>query len=400
MKLTKDTLATLELPPGKNDMIFFDEDVHGWGLRLRRRGDRVKKCWVVQYRSGGRQRRMTLKGFLEPREAREQARQLLARVVGGADPQGEKKQAAAADRHTLAHLAAQYIDAKQGTIRPRSMAETVRYLQGPYFKSLHNQPADSLQRKDVAAALLTISQKHGQVAAARARSAISSLFMWAMQNGVSEANPVIGTAKPKPPPPRSRVLSDQELASVWRNCRDDDFGKILKLLVLTGQRRNEVGGMRWSEISDDKCKWTIPSERSKNHREHELPLGEMARSIIASVPQIVDRGSLFGARGVGFTSWAGAKRELDARCGDMRPWTLHDIRRTVATKLCDIGIEPFHVEALLNHRGHRSGVAAVYNHSRYTSGIQKSVAAWDRHLRDLIEGVERRVVIDFPQATA
>jgi hypothetical protein len=125
-------------------------------------------------------------------------------------------------------------------------------------------------------------------------------------------------------------------------------------------------------------------------------LGSLALDVIRSVPQVVGRDLLFGARtDRGFTSWAEHKRALDARLGDqVKPWVLHDARRTCATKMCDLGVEPHHVETLLNHQsGHKRGVAGVYNKSKYARAVENAVAVWDRHLKSLIEGREQRNVI-------
>jgi integrase len=161
--------------------------------------------------------------------------------------------------------------------------------------------------------------------------------------------------------------------------------------------------MGWSEIDLGADAWTIPSARAKNGREHSLPLGSLALDVIRSVPQIVGRDVLFGARTArGFTGYAEGKRALDARLGDqVRSWTLHDIRRTVATRLCDLGVEPHVVEQILNHQsGHRGGIVGVYNKSKYERAVQSALAMWDRHLRALIEGREDRRVVAFLQATA
>ena len=143
-----------------------------------------------------------------------------------------------------------------------------------------------------------------------------------------------------------------------------------------------------SEIDFDRATWTIPAERAKNGREHTLPLGSLALEIIRSVPQIVGRDTLFGTRtDKGFTSWAEHKKQLDARLGDqVRPWTLHDLRRTCATRLGDLGAEPHIIEALLNHQsGHKRGVAGVYNKSKYTVAVKNAVAMWNNHIIGLIE---------------
>jgi integrase len=404
MRLTAKAVDALALPDGKADVIHFDDDLPGFGFRLRRSGDRVGRSWCVQYRRGGATRRMTLSSVLTCEQARGEAKRLLALVALGQDPQGEKQQARASDRHTLGVLIRDYLAAKEGTIRERSMIETRRYLTGSYFKSLHGRPVDSVLRKDVASCLLTISQKHGQVAASRARSAISALFVWSMQNGLCESNPVIGTAPPKAAPPRSRALSDDEIVKVWKAAGDDDFfGRIVKLLILLGARRTEVGGLRWSEIDLDRAVWVLPSERAKNGKEHSLPLPSLAVEIIRSVPEVVDRDALFGARGLGFTGWATSKRRLDDRLGDtVRPFVLHDIRRSVATRMCDLGVEPHVVEEILNHQsGHRRGIVGVYNKSTYKVAVQRAMTMWNNHIAALVEGRSAgSTVIAFPQASA
>ena len=156
--------------------------------------------------------------------------------------------------------------------------------------------------------------------------------------------------------------------------------------------------MCWSEIDIEHGTWIIPATRAKNGHEHTLPLGSLALEIIRSVPQIVDRDVLFGARtNRGFTGWAEYTRELRTRLGDQvkSSWTLHDLRRTCATRLCDVGIEPHHVEALLNHRGHKAGVAGVYNKSKYQRAVQHAVETWDNYLLALIEGRDEPNVIPF-----
>jgi integrase len=281
-------------------------------------------------------------------------------------------------------------------VRRRTFTEAQRYLQSSYFKPLHNIPVDAITRRDVAARLLIIGRENGVVAAGRARAALSALFSWAMENGLAETNPTVGTAKPKAPPSRERTLSDQELLAVWRAAGDDDFGRIVRLLILTGQRRTEVGGMAWSELDLDRAAWVLPAERAKNKREHQVPLGPLAADIIRPVPVVIDRDLLFGARtDRGFTSWAEGKRKLDARLGDQfKPWTLHDLRRSCATHLADLGVEPHIIEALLNHQsGHKRGVAGIYNKAKYTVAVQKAVSLWDSHIRDLIEGRDTSNVI-------
>jgi integrase len=399
MKLTAKAVAALMLPDGKSDAIYFDDDLPGFGFRLRQSGGKVNRTWIVQYRHAGRSPRMKLgeSSVLSAEQARGEAKRILARVALGEDPSAEKKRRMSADRFTLSALADQFLAAKEGTVRAITFTESTRYLRGAYFKALHNIPIDAITRRDVAARVLVVARENGQVAAARARNALSAMFTWAMENGLAETNPTVGVGRPKAPPPRDRVLADDELLRIWQaTAGDTDFDRIVRLLILTGQRRSEVGGIAWPEIDVVLGTWTIPGARTKNHREHKLPLGSLAREIIASVQQIVGRDVLFGSRAArGYTKWGLGKKVLDARLGDrVRAWTLHDLRRTAATRMCDIGVEPHVVEQILNHQsGHRSGVVGVYNKSKYATAVRNAVASWDRHLRALIEGRDERNVI-------
>jgi integrase len=405
MKLTSKAVAALMLPSGKTDAIFFDDDLPGFGYRLRQSGDKVGRSWVAQYRHAGQTRRITLgpASVLSSEQARGEAKRILAQAALRQDPAAERKRRASADRFTFTTLAEQYLAAKKPVVRARSFSETQRYLQSSYFKSLHNIPVDAITRRDVAARVLAITRESGQIAAARARSALSGMYTWAMASGLTEVNPTIGTPRPKEAPPRERVLSDQELLAIWKATGEEtDFNRIVRLLIATGQRRSEVGGMAWTEVKDGT--WTIPAARAKNGREHSLPLGSLALEVIHSVPQVADRDVLFGARAdAGFTSWETHKAALDDRLGDqVKPWTLHDIRRTCATRMGDIGVEPHIVETILNHQsGHRRGIAGVYNKSKYLVAVQHAVQAWDRHLRQLIDGrgkvIPIRAVGDNPQ---
>src|SRR5262249_39876898 len=229
--------------------------------------------------------------------------------------------------------------------------------------------------------------------AVKARASLSTLFAWAMQAGLIEHNPVIGTIQPKNSKPRERTLSDAELAAIWNACGEDGYGKIVKLLILVGARRQEIGACAWSEFDnpDNPTTWTLPAARSKNGRAHTLPLMPMALDIIKSVPHLASRAQLFGARSNdGFTGWDDQKEVLDQRSG-VTAWTLHDIRRSVATKMADIGVQPHIIEQVLNHQsGHKSGPAGIYNRSVYEREVRAALALWEDRVRTLVEGGERK----------
>ena len=279
-------------------------------------------------------------------------------------------------------------------MRPRTYGEIERYLTGPHFRPLHSMPVDQITRRDVATRLTKISAENGSITAVRARGALSSFYVWAMGHGLAEINPVVGTLKPEDSKPRERVLSNDELAAVWRACADDAYGKVIRLLILTGGRRAEVGGMRWSEIDFERGTWSLPPERTKNGRAHVLPLSALALHIIESVPQGVGRDHLFGSRSSdGLSHWH-AKADLDRKLGTaVAPWRIHDLRRTLATRLCDLGTTPHVVEQILNHQsGHRAGVAGIYNRSGYANEVRAALALWADHVRALVEGGARKVV--------
>src|SRR5262249_28510943 len=261
----------------------------------------------------------------------------------------------------------------------------------PYCRPLHAMGLAEIPHSDTAARLTAIPRKPSAPTAAAARRAVSAFFRWTMEEGWASANPVVGTRKPAGPQPRDRVLSDNELAAIWNACGDDDHGRIVRLLVLLGSRRSEIGGMRRGEFELNAGTWTLPAERSKNHRAHTLTLPPTALKIVHAASDLGcgDRDHLFGARAAcGFTAWAHSKAALDQRLtGAAKPWRLHDIRRSVATKMADIGIEPHVIEAVLNHfSGHRAGLAGVYNRSGYDRAVKAALLRWSKHVLALVEG--------------
>jgi integrase len=399
VKLDAKTIADLTLPMGKPEQFFWDSELKGFGYRLRRGSDQhlVHRTWVAQYRANGRTRRSTWPAErLAPAQAREAARQVLAQVTLGGDPQGQRKAERVRSARSFRSAVDVYLEAKAAELRPVSLSIADLYLRrGPYFRTLHPIGIAEITHTDIAARLSSVTRNHSTTTAGAARRAISALYVWAIQEGWATTNPVIGTRKPPDPPARDRVLSNTELATIWNACGDDDAGRILRLLILLASRKSEVGGMRWSELDLTLGTWTLPKERSKNHRSHTVTLPPAALEIIRSVP-LRARDHLFGDRSPrGFTEWHRAKLKLDRKLARaVKPWRVHDIRRTVATKMADdVGIEPHHVEAVLNHYGgHRSGIAGVYNRARYEIAIASALRRWSEHVLALVEGRESNVV--------
>jgi integrase len=176
------------------------------------------------------------------------------------------------------------------------------------------------------------------------------------------------------------------------------FGK--NPILLLGSRRQEVGGMRWSELNLDAGTWALPAARAKNNRAHTVTLPAAALDIIRTVPRGT-RDHLFGNRaGAGFTGWTREKRSLDRRlAGAVKStWRLHDVRRTVATGMADIDIEPHHIEAVLNHHsGHRAGVAGVYNRSSYDRATASALVRWADHVESLVSVKRPATIVRLPK---
>jgi integrase len=402
LELDQETVAGLALAPGRDEDFVWDSKVEGYGVRLRRGAKGLHLTYVAQYRANGHTRRVTLGSTkrLVELEAREGARKVLARATLGEDPQSEKAAKRAQAERTLSKVVVAYLAGKKSELRPNSYRLAKLYLAGPYFRPLHAMGIGEISHPDIAARLTAIKRDHSSHTAAAARRAISALFTWCMEEGWCGANPVVGTRKPAEAKSRERVLSDAELVAVWSACGDDDFGRIVRLLILLGSRRKEIGGMCWSEFDDlDIGIWTLPAERSKNGQPNTITLSAPALKIVRMVSDLRfqslmrqhdGRDQLFGARGGrnGYAAWGHSKKALDRRLGNaVGPWRLHDLRRTVATGMADIGIEPHIIEAALNHRsGHRRGVAGVYNRSVYEQQVKAALARWAAHVLALVEG--------------
>jgi integrase len=185
---------------------------------------------------------------LTPTEAREAARKLLARVALGQDPQHEREVQRAQEERTFRAAIEAYLAAKRPELRPISYRIAKLYLDGAYFRPLHPLAVNTITHPDIAARLSAIAHKHSAHTSAAARRHLSAAFRWFMEEGWTSVNPVIGARKPADPKPRDFVLTNTELVHIWNAAGDDDFGRILKLLLLLGSRRQEVGGMRWTEL--------------------------------------------------------------------------------------------------------------------------------------------------------
>jgi integrase len=382
MKFTQAAIARFKMPEGKLEHIEFDDSMPGFGLRVRNGGKREHRTYILQYKIGPKQRRISLGNVskIGLEAVQRIARQLFGKIAEGKDPANDKAVARTAASHTFDVIASEFLRVQQARLKPRTFIETQRFLR-KNWKPLHRLALASINRATVAAQLRVIARDHGPVSADRARAALSAFFSWAMGEGLAEANPVIGTNKAAGEnKARDRVLADNELVTIWRGLPDNDYGRIVRLLILTGCRRDEIGSLRWSEISRDARLIALPGERTKNGRAHDVPLSKAALEIIDSIPRRVNREFVFGEGKGGFSGWSKAKDALDTRLG-IKPWRLHDLRRTASTRMADAGVQPHIIEAVINHvSGHKAGVAGIYNRSTYENEKRAALDALSNYV--------------------
>lgn len=395
MELNARMLAKLPpLPRGKSEQIFFDDDLPGFGLRLREGGSRM---WIFQYKIGAKHRRMTIgnAAVMKPHDARATAGDLHANVRLGKDPAGEKGQARVHAIETFDNLARRFLVNKKATTKPRTYAEVERHIL-THAKPLHGLTVSTIDRRTVADLLGNIEENNGPIARNRVRATLADFFSWCVREGFATNNPVIATSR-APETPRARVLTLAELREIWAALNGDQFGAIVRLLTLTLQRRVEVGGLLRSEFDSARRAIVVPAARMKNNREHMVPLSDPAFDILQQQPQIAGREFLFGEGSGGFQGWSKCKERLDARiqaarverdgkkAKPMPAWTLHDLRRTGRTMLEDVlDVAPHICEAILGHvssaASGKAGVAGVYNKSKHEAKKAAALAKWADYL--------------------
>jgi integrase len=389
--LDQKIVTALTLDGDERDHIFRDDDLHGFGIRVRfdQKG-RLCKTWCIQYRIDGKQRRKNIGKFprMNAATARTKAGAWLNKVHEGTDPAGEREALKKAEALKFSIAVDQYLAKQKTEVRESTFEGIELYLTGRYFKPLHGKPIAKVTQSDVEQCLEAIATKPSRW---MAQKSLSAFYSWAMRKGHAPENPVARCEVVKLKS-RERALSEDEIRTVWNALEDDDLGRIIKLLLLTGCRADEIGGLRWSEIDLNAGTLTLPPERCKNGRTHMLPLPPLALQIIKDFPQHPGRDFVFGKWAGGFTSWAGQKKTLVESLG-LAHWTIHDLRRTAATHMAELGIEPHIIEAILNHvSGHKGGIAGIYNRASYAKQMKVALAMWADHVRSIVEGGERKIV--------
>lgn len=397
-RLTKRTLDAL-LANGVTGFLW-DKDLKGFGVKTSANGS---ASYVVQYRMGGREsktRRYTIGGHgspWTPALAREEAARILMLVAQGVDPVESDKQR----RREAVDLAfSNYADRFAGSCKGKGWKLLVTRSLALHIKPvLRDKPLPTITRVDIVAALDRMPDE--QVGNRRNVFAVMRrLFKWAISRGDIASSPMEGMETPPPVKPRERWLTDEELRRVWTHAPKTHrcFGPIVRLLIVTGQRREEIAGLQWDEVSREAREMRLSGERTKNGEPTTIPLNDLA---IAELDQLArgefwpKRGRVFRtSTGAGFTAYHKGKVKLDRLVAEgghpLPPWRLHDLRRTLATGFQRLGVRFEVTEAVLNHVGQsRSGVAAIYQRHDWKPEKRAALDAWNEHIVQILRAPQR-----------
>lgn len=397
--------------PGDKDRFIWDDEVKGFGLKVTSAGRRV---YVVQYRMGGRgtpTRRLTIGRHGQPwtvDQARTEARRLLGHVAAGRDPQAEKRAAregqAEAVKNTVAELTPVFVARHYRANGLRTADEVERTLNREMVNRWGSRPVASLTKKEIGRAIDDVADR-APIWANRVFGFMSQFFDWCVGRHVIDASPMAGLKKPSRERSRDRVLSDDEIRDVWLASDDIGwpFGPVVKLLLLTGQRRDEVAGLRRSELNIADKLWSLPADRTKNARAHDVPLSDMAIGIVEGLPDLSgeqeDGDLLFSTTGrTPISGFSKIKLAIDRKIAERRArehgddaepmpsWRFHDLRRTVTTGLARLGVAPHVADRVLNHV--TGTIGGVYNRFQYLDERRIALDAWGRHVEQIVAGEE------------
>jgi integrase len=362
-KISKSVVDKLE--PGS---LVWDTALCGFGVRRQLRHPH----YIVRYRLDGKQRLVTIgrHGAWTPETARRKAQELLGIVAGGVDP-ANSGTSTNKEGDAFLNVAERYLSRQRSRLKPRSMEEAERYLR-KHSAPLHTIAIAAITRRDVAEILTTIETGSGPVARNRCRSHLCAMFGWAITEGIVENNPALGTAIADENGARERVLDAAEIKALWHAC-EGDAGRIVRLLLLTGCRRNEITLLDWREVVGDTI--VLPGERCKNGRAFTLPLSRQAGMLLYGPSELRSQGRVFAT-----ITWSREKRRLDERAG-IAEWRLHDLRRTAASGMQRLGVRVEVIERALNHvSGSFRGVAGIYQRDPMTDDVREALQRWADHL--------------------
>lgn len=378
--------------PAQGQEDHFDKGFPGLALRVSYGGS---KTFVYFYRLHGKQHRLTLgrwpaMDLAGARDAWQTARKLVGK---GENP--ARVRPAQAD--SFEAVAAEWLKRDQAQNRSAANVRAIvdRYL----LPAWEGRPFNTITRRDAIELIDAVADKGYPTMARRLHSHLHRLFRWSVGRGIIAINPIAELPKPGDAVKRDRVLTDAELALIWRAACGIEwpFGPIFRLLILTGARREEIGALRWAEVDGDVIH--LEGARTKNGEPRTIPLAPPGVAIVAEIPRVVDSGFAFSttAGRTSVSGWSKAKQVLDAEAAKLDhgralpEWRLHDLRRTVATGLQRLGVNLQVIEAVLGHiSGSRAGIVGVYQRYGFEKEKRAALEAWGRHVESLVSPAPAR----------
>ena len=392
-KLTDAFLRNLK-PPAEAQIEYWDTLTPGFGVRASYGG---RRAFQVFTRIGGKLHRFTLGSYpkLALSDARDQAEKIIKDAAKGIAPkerEAEERRKAQADRrNTFRSVAEEFMADHAKDLRTKT--EMQRIINVDLLPAWGDKPIAAITRAD-AKALIREKARTAPIAANRLLSLISKVFTWALDEEIIEASPAVRLRRPAMEQERERSLTAEEIRALWPalTALGYPFGHGLKFLLVTGQRRGEVSGMKWTEIDGDG--WLIPGARAKSKQGHRVPLSSLALEILEETPHLGDYVFMSG-RGLNpLKGWENAKRRMVSFLKKPIPlWRIHDLRRTMATHMRSLGVDRLVVSKLLNHA--ESGITKTYD--RYAADPEKAAAMerWSDRLKEIISGEKRETVTLF-----
>lgn len=389
-KLTDRFLTAFKPAPGSKDRIAFDTECQGLGVRATAAGT---KTFIVQWTDPAtkqkRREPLGVWGSITTDQAREAARARLGDVAKGIDPRAvrlEKREAAARDKAeralTLETLVDDWAKLHLAQKRPRYAAEAVRAIKHAFAKHL-KRPAARLSKTEAVAVLDRLLTAGSAAMAGRTLAYARACYAWAEKRGKVVGNPFEGIPIGAGIVARERALTAEETGRIWNAAAGmgEPWGPLFRVLLLTLARRDEVAGMRWSELSADLATWTIPGERMKRGQAHVVALPEAARAALRDVKRIKGQDLVFSTTGkTPVSGFAKAKAALD-KAAKVKDWRLHDIRRTGVSALAAMGFNPVVADMLLAHQPARlSTVGRVYQRHDFAAEREAALKAWAEHV--------------------
>jgi integrase len=375
--LTKRIVAGFECPAGQGEASLYDAVVRGLAVRALASG---KKTFIYSYRGkDGRAGKVAIgdAGSLSIETARQLARQHSDAVAKGVHP-GETRHS-----KTMGAVIAEYLSYIEGRQRPNSFRMAKRHLE-VHAKPLHGMALDAVHRLDIARLLETVARTVGETTSNRVRAHISAFFGWAIKNAKVEldSNPTTLTWRHEEEA-RKRTLSDAELRALWEATDDwqsSEFSRVIRLLLVTAARRDEIALLKWGEIGRERI--TVSGDRVKGKEQHEIEMSPTIAMLVGPRPKTATADTfVFGRTGTGFKGFGKSKARLDQRMAKLlgieavKPWVLHDMRHTVRTRLDEDGrVLPHVSEALLGHK--QKGIKAVYSHALFRKQKAQALQVW------------------------